>query len=92
MLAHAVNLFRLTEGRLPNDSEWPKFLFAGSKNHPAPYITHRVTANGHIHDPWGNPYIYRKSGASTFEVISYGADGAPGGQGEDADISFKKDK
>ncbi|MCG2585856.1 type II secretion system major pseudopilin GspG [Massilia sp. TS11] len=39
-------------------------------------------------DPWGNPYRYLNPGARTeIEVISLGADGKPGGSGEDADIS-----
>jgi general secretion pathway protein G len=37
-------------------------------------------------DPWGNPYSYKMPGSkpNTYEVISYGADGQPGG---DDDIS-----
>ncbi len=40
-------------------------------------------------DPWGNDYIYRCPGEDNrpFEVISYGADGEIGGEGENADIS-----
>ncbi|TAH38529.1 MAG: type II secretion system protein GspG [Planctomycetota bacterium] len=40
-------------------------------------------------DPWGNDYYYEppRSGSSEFEIISYGSDGAQGGEGEDADIS-----
>ena len=40
-------------------------------------------------DPWGNEYIYRCPGEDDrpFEVISYGADGEEGGEGENADIS-----
>lgn len=39
-------------------------------------------------DPWGNPYIYESDGGS-YEIISYGADGLPGGVDENADISSK---
>lgn len=40
-------------------------------------------------DPWGTPYIYLVPGrhGEPFEIISYGADGEPGGEGEAADIS-----
>ncbi|MBE6376778.1 MAG: type II secretion system major pseudopilin GspG [Lentisphaeria bacterium] len=40
-------------------------------------------------DPWGNDYIYRCPGEDDrpFEVISYGADGEPGGEDENADLS-----
>lgn len=38
-------------------------------------------------DPWKNPYIYEPPiGTDPFRVISYGKDGAPGGEGEDADM------
>jgi hypothetical protein len=39
-------------------------------------------------DPWGNPYHYQSPGDYTdFELWSEGADGAPGGEGENADIT-----
>lgn len=38
-------------------------------------------------DPWGNPYIYTSASPSTFTIVSYGADGIPGGVDENADIS-----
>lgn len=38
-------------------------------------------------DPWGNPYQYLNPGVQgEIDVFSYGADGAPGGEGIDADI------
>lgn len=39
-----------------------------------------------ITDNWGNPLIYKVKGEE-FEIISYGADGKPGGTGANADIS-----
>jgi len=39
-------------------------------------------------DPWDTPYVYRAPGTSgPFDLISLGADAAPGGEGTDADIS-----
>ena len=38
-------------------------------------------------DPWGTRYVYELEGSRDFTIISYGADGVPGGEGEDADIS-----
>lgn len=39
-------------------------------------------------DPWGRAYQYRSPGGYTdFELFSSGADGQPGGEGEDADIT-----
>lgn len=39
-------------------------------------------------DPWGNPYVYKYPGDHGDEpdIMSYGADGRPGGTGSDADI------
>lgn len=39
-------------------------------------------------DPWGNPYQYTCPGAQghDFEIVSFGADGAPGGTGFDTDV------
>lgn len=39
-------------------------------------------------DPWGNPYQYRNPGQDgrPFDVFSFGADGRPGGEGDDTDI------
>lgn len=36
-------------------------------------------------DPWGHPYIFESDGRE-FNIISYGADNAPGGEGQDRDI------
>ena len=38
-------------------------------------------------DPWNNPYVYKIEGSRNYTVVSYGADGVPGGEGLDADIS-----
>lgn len=39
-------------------------------------------------DPWGSPYVYTSPGAEghDYEIVSYGADRAPGGSGINADI------
>jgi len=38
-------------------------------------------------DPWGNDYVYLSPGVhGDFDLISYGADGEPGGEGKNADI------
>lgn len=38
-------------------------------------------------DPWGNAYQYTKEGSRNFKIVSLGADGAPGGDGINMDIS-----
>jgi general secretion pathway protein G len=38
-------------------------------------------------DPWNHPYLYlHPGGHGDIDVFSYGADGKPGGDGEDADV------
>lgn len=38
-------------------------------------------------DPWGNAYVYRTPGsAGDYDLMSFGKDGKPGGEGEDADL------
>ena len=48
-----------------------------------PYIERQIPL-----DPWGNHYIYKNPGERNlpFSIISFGADGKPGGEGKNADI------
>jgi len=44
-------------------------------------------------DPWGVPYVYRSPGRNGgYEVISHGADGKEGGEGDNADINSWESK
>ena len=39
-------------------------------------------------DPWGNDYVYMSPGAhGEYDLLSYGADGDPGGEDKDKDIA-----
>lgn len=80
-LAQAVKLYRAKEGKLPSESEWPEFLTEGSKRYKRPYLDNVPE------DPWGNTYEYKKIG-SKFDIVSMGADGVMGGDGDDADIHY----
>ena len=41
-----------------------------------------------LRDPWGNEYVYLSPGQhGDFDIISYGANGQPGGEGVNADIN-----
>jgi len=54
-------------------------------NWNGPYVQEEVGR-----DPWGNPYVYRYPGwlnPDSYDLLSYGADGRPGGQGANADIT-----
>ncbi|MFP6616931.1 MAG: type II secretion system major pseudopilin GspG [Candidatus Hydrogenedentota bacterium] len=46
-----------------------------------------LDANAVPMDPWGNPYVYTLEGGNNFTIVSYGADGTPGGSDLNADIS-----
>ena len=57
---------------------------SGANNWRGPYITKELPT-----DPWGNEYVYESpgSGDQDFVITSYGADGAPGGDGDAADLT-----
>jgi general secretion pathway protein G len=56
---------------------------AGEKKWQGPYLKKAVPL-----DPWGNPYMYKRPGDhGDYDIWSYGRDGKPGGQKEDADIT-----
>ncbi|HVN38591.1 MAG TPA: type II secretion system major pseudopilin GspG [Myxococcota bacterium] len=92
-LEAALETFRMDNGRYPTTEEGLAALVA-----PPPTLEERSNyqANGYYlsgnrlpSDPWGNAYQYRNPGvhnASTFDLWSLGADGAPGGSGIDADL------
>lgn len=56
---------------------------ANVNNWDGPYLRKEVPM-----DPWGNPYVYKFPGDHGDEpdLISYGADGQPGGDGINADV------
>ena len=53
-------------------------------NWHGPYTTKNLPT-----DPWGNQYVYESPGenGADFTIISYGSDGAPGGEGDASDIT-----
>ena len=56
---------------------------AGATQWAGPYLSKTVPL-----DPWGHAYVYRFPGRrGEFDLLSYGRDGKPGGDGEAADIS-----
>lgn len=84
-LAAAVNFFALDVGRYPDDSEGLNALTApiSASNWDGPYIDKPES----LVDPWGNPYLYQRTGSARgFTISSLGADGQPGGDGDNADI------
>lgn len=82
-LEKGLDLFKLEVGRYPTTEEGLAALVKappGLSSWNGPYIKGDVPL-----DPWGRPYRYTAQGGK-IEIVSLGADGAPGGEGEDADI------
>ena len=91
LLRGAVETFRLEVGRIPSAEEGLAVLYTAPTDERArarwrgPYLDEAVPA-----DPWGNPYQYSIPGRDglPFAIYSWGADGKPGGEGNDADVGF----
>lgn len=95
-LEAALETMRLDIGRLPSEQEGLALLIQADPQTVTgwygPYLDRALPS-----DPWGRPYVYRAPAAdatgapgapeSRAEVLSYGADGAEGGQGVNADVS-----
>jgi len=85
MIETALKTFRLDIGRYPTSEEGLKSLVIKPESLRAwdgPYLEKDVPL-----DPWSNPYIYKcPAEKSEYEIISYGADGKPEGDGENKDI------
>ncbi|HMS02741.1 MAG TPA: type II secretion system major pseudopilin GspG [Gemmatimonadaceae bacterium] len=89
MLATALDAYRLDTGRYPTSAQGLAALVTLPTADPpatwrGPYLRRAVPV-----DPWGNPYLYVAPGdvnPNGYDLLSYGADGRAGGEGEDADI------
>ncbi len=87
-LMQALKLYRLDNQRYPTTEQGLQALIARPTNGPQ---AANWKTGGYIDrlnkDPWGNPYQYASPGTrSDVDIFSYGADGQPGGSGNDADI------
>jgi general secretion pathway protein G len=83
-LKTALDLFLVDNGRYPNNEEGLGALIASGPENPTwkgPYLR-----DGKMPvDPWGRPFRYDASEGRPV-ILSYGADGQPGGDGTNADI------
>jgi general secretion pathway protein G len=87
-LMQALKLYRLDNQHYPVTEQGLQALSAKPNTAPVPP---NWKAGGYLerlpNDPWGNPYQYLNPGIhGEIDVFSFGADGAPGGEGNDADI------
>jgi len=86
LLGAALDHYRLDVGSYPNAGQGLDALQRNpnSPNWNGPYLKKAVPK-----DPWGNQYKYRCCPGQNgeYDLWSEGADGAPGGEGENADIT-----
>ena len=88
-LGQALEMYRLDNLSYPGSSDGLQALIAPP---PSLATTARYRQGGYIRklpdDPWGRPYQYDNPGrrGPGFDLYSLGADGAPGGEDDNADI------
>ncbi|MEM8848454.1 MAG: type II secretion system major pseudopilin GspG [Pseudomonadota bacterium] len=87
-VSSALELYRLDNLRYPTTEQGLAALVTPPVTDPVPA---NYAANGYIdrlpRDPWGQPYQYLSPGVhGSYDVFTYGADGAAGGTGSDADL------
>lgn len=91
LFALALDVYRLDNDAYPTTEQGLAALRSMPRSEPAPrrwrgpYLRKEVPV-----DPWGRPYAYRAPGEvnpESYDLVSLGRDGRPGGQGEDADIT-----
>jgi general secretion pathway protein G len=87
----ALDAYRLDNDYYPSTAQGLEALrrvpsgTPAARNWRGPYLKKAVPV-----DPYGRPYLYRSPGdvnPDSYDLVSLGRDGAPGGAGEDADIT-----
>jgi general secretion pathway protein G len=87
----ALDLFSADNGRYPTSEQG----LAALRETPAAAPTPRAWNGPYLKkelplDPWGRLYLYQSPGshdAASYDLASFGADGQPGGNGADADVT-----
>jgi general secretion pathway protein G len=87
----ALKRFRMDNGFYPSTEQGLEALISSPRSgqipenyNPRGYLTRKALPL----DPWDNDYVYISPGSQgEYEIISFGADGQPGGENNDADIS-----
>jgi len=89
-LMNALKIYRLDNGRYPTSEQGLRALVEKPTVDPIPT---NWKAGGYLEattvrkDPWGNDYQYLNPGLhGEIDIVSFGRDGQPGGEGPDADI------
>lgn len=84
----ALALYKLDNGLFPSTEQG---LIALVQKPDSGRIPIKYREGGYMKkipsDPWGGNYIYLSPGLNgDYDLLSYGADGEPGGEGKDADV------
>jgi len=91
LLGLALEQYRLDNDDYPSTTQGLDALWSQptgdplARNWRGPYLRKPVPL-----DPWDRPYVYRSPGTErveSYDLLTYGRDGAPGGEGEDADVA-----
>ena len=87
-LTTALNMYRLDNYRYPSTEQGLEALVSRPAGQPP---AQNWKEGGYVEnlprDPWGNEYVYLNPGThGEIDVYTLGADGAPGGEGINADI------
>jgi general secretion pathway protein G len=92
-LATAMQMYIADTGSVPEPGTSLSVLWTRPSNLEAsvwkgPYLNNEEQ----LKDPWGNPYqlVIPPVVNADFDIVSYGADGQPGGEGDNADITNGK--
>lgn len=85
-LVQALKLYKLDNGRYPSTEQGLAALVSKPSTEPVP-TNWKKNLDLLPNDPWGKPYVYLNPGVKgEIDVMSFGADGQPGGEGKNADI------
>ena len=87
-IATAVNPFALDTGKKPDGSSLEFLLRRPSEVDESAWKGPYLNNADMLKDPWGKPFMIVVPGEKNpdFDIVSYGADGKPGGTGENEDI------
>ena len=91
-ISAALKMYRLDNGDYPTTEQGLAALVEKPVALPIPqsWPSEAYLAQVPV-DPWGRAYVYRSPGISGgFDLLSYGKDGKPGGEGLDADLTDRR--
>jgi general secretion pathway protein G len=85
-IAQALKFYKIDNQRFPTQQQGLQALTSKPTTEPLP-PNWKPYLEKLPNDPWGRPYQYLNPGVKgEVDVMSFGADGQPGGEGKNADI------